>query len=83
MHPAVGFPLERYTPAEGAEVCGFSLPPGTNVSISAPVVHMNKDVFGNDADTFRPERWLEASEEQLKEMNRSFLAVSLAWADHI
>lgn len=76
MHPAVGFPLERFVPAEGAEVCGVMLPAGTNISISAPVVHMNTDVFGIDAAEFRPERWLEASPEQLKMMDRSFLAVS-------
>ncbi|KAJ4154034.1 hypothetical protein LMH87_010498 [Akanthomyces muscarius] len=74
MHPAVGFPLERYTPAEGAEICGYSLPPGINVSISAPVIHLNKEVFGEDAEHFRPERWIEANQEQLKTMNRSFLA---------
>lgn len=76
MHPAVGFPLERYVPPEGAEICGYLLPAGTNVSISAPVIHMNQDIFGNDAAEYRPERWLEASPERLREMDRCFLAVS-------
>ncbi|KLP13261.1 pisatin demethylase cytochrome P450 [Fusarium fujikuroi] len=75
MHPAVGFPLERYVPEEGAEVCGYNLPAGTNISTSAPLMHMNKDVFGNDAQIFRPERWLEASPEQLSLMDRTFIAV--------
>ncbi|QGI65311.1 hypothetical protein CEK26_009260 [Fusarium fujikuroi] len=74
MHPAVGFPLERYVPEEGAEICGYNLPAGTNISTSAPLMHMNKDVFGNDAQTFRPERWLEASPEQLSLMDRTFIA---------
>ncbi|KAL6411019.1 pisatin demethylase cytochrome P450 [Ilyonectria robusta] len=74
IHPAVGFPLERYVPSGGAEICGHKLPAGTNVSISAPVIHLNKDVFGEDAIEFRPERWLEASPEQLRIMDRSFLA---------
>jgi cytochrome P450 len=77
MHPAVGFPLERFVPTGGAEICGKQLLPGTNVSISAPVIHMDKDVFGKDAEIFRPERWLEASSDQLKLMDRSFFAVSL------
>ncbi|KAK2051346.1 cytochrome P450 [Colletotrichum caudatum] len=74
VHPAVGFPLERFVPINGAEACGYKLTAGTNVSISPPVVHMNKSVFGEDAQIFRPERWIEASVEQLKAMEQSFLA---------
>jgi cytochrome P450 len=75
IHPAVGFPLERYVPEGGAEVCGYSLPAGTNISTSAPLMHMDKGVFGHDARIFRPERWLEASPEQLGLMDRTFIAV--------
>ncbi|KAL2834623.1 cytochrome P450 [Aspergillus pseudoustus] len=74
LHPGVGFPLERFVPPGGAEICGHRLPGGTNVSISAPVIHHNKDIYGEDADSFRPERWLEASPEALKAMDRYFLA---------
>ena len=75
MHPGVGFPLERYVPPEGAVICGAHLPGGTNVSMSAPTVHYDKSIFGVDAHEFRPERWLEAAPEQLKKMDRGFLAV--------
>lgn len=75
MHPGVGFPLERYVPEGGMMVSGVNLPAGTNICMSAPVVHYDKSVFGQDADQFRPERWIEADQEQLKVMNRSFLAV--------
>ncbi|KAK7900757.1 Cytochrome p-450 [Exophiala xenobiotica] len=74
MHPGVGFPLERYVPREGATICDIRIPPGTIVSVSANVIHMDKEVFGEDADRFRPERWIDASPEQLKLMDRSFLA---------
>lgn len=76
LHPGVGFPLERFVPPEGAEICGRRLAGGTNVSISAPVIHHLTDIYGEDADSFRPERWLEASPEALKAMDRYFLAVS-------
>jgi cytochrome P450 len=76
LHPGVGFPLERYVPPPGAEICGHRLPAGTNVSISAPVIHHIKDIYGEDADDFRPERWLEASPDALKAMDRYFLSVS-------
>src|ERR1700761_2807851 len=75
LHPGVAYPLERYVPPEGATICGVELPGGTNVSITAPVVHVDKTVYGEDADAFRPERWLEAEPERLKLMERSFLAV--------
>lgn len=77
MHPGVGFPLERYVPHEGATICDIDIPAGTIVSMSANVIHMDKEVFGEDADQFRPERWLDVSSEQLKLMDRSFLAVGV------
>lgn len=75
LHPAVGFPLERFVPDGGATNCGQYLPGGTIVGMSAPVVHTNKEVWGDDADEFRPERWIDSDAEQLKLMDRSFLAV--------
>ena len=77
VHPGVGFPLERYVPESGLSVGDTRLPPGTIVSMSAPVIHQNKDIFGEDPHQFRPERWIEADGEQLKAMNRAFLAVSV------
>ncbi|KAL1968062.1 hypothetical protein VTN77DRAFT_2192 [Rasamsonia byssochlamydoides] len=34
------------------------------------MVHHNKDVFGADADLFRPEQWLDADDEGLQATNR-------------
>jgi cytochrome P450 len=69
MHPAAGLPLERVTPAQGAEICGEHIPGGTIVGCSAWVLHRRPEVFGDDADYYRPERWLEADKERLKVMN--------------
>lgn len=80
IHPGVGFPLERIVPAEGATICNVRLPGGTNISVMAPVIHHDKAVFGATADEFRPERWLEASTEELKLMDRNFLAVCVSSA---
>ncbi|KAI8711253.1 hypothetical protein NCS52_01501200 [Fusarium sp. LHS14.1] len=74
MHPAVSYPLERVVPPEGVRLCGEYLPGGTIVGVNAAVIHRNRDIFGQDADTFRPERWLHGNEERIKLMDRHNLA---------
>lgn len=73
MHPASGFILERVVPAGGAQICGEQFPAGTVVGVSPWAVHRNKEAFGEDVETFRPERWTEASEEKVRSMERSML----------
>ncbi|TXB97730.1 hypothetical protein FocTR4_00011814 [Fusarium oxysporum f. sp. cubense] len=74
MHPAVSYPLERVVPPDGARLCGEYLPGGTIVGVNAAVIHRERDIFGQDADTFQPERWLHSSEERIKLMDRHNLA---------
>ena len=86
MHPAVGLLLERSVPKDGCIIAGTWLPGGTIVGISPWVMHRDRQVFGEDADVFRPERWLEADSDRLKMMDRSFMAVgvhlTLLWLAH-
>lgn len=49
-------------------------PGGAVVGINTWVAHHNKDVFGADADVFRPERWLVGDTTA---MNRYYFPVSL------
>ncbi|KXH41590.1 hypothetical protein CSAL01_01092 [Colletotrichum salicis] len=70
MHPGVSYPLERIVPDTGAEISGFHLPAGTVVGMNAAVIHRNRSIFGDDADTFRPERWLSDDIEAVKTMER-------------
>ncbi|KAI0477768.1 cytochrome P450 [Xylariaceae sp. FL0804] len=58
LHPAAGLPLERIVPPGGAEIAGRHVPGGTVVGCSAWVIHRRPEVFGDDVDVFRPERWL-------------------------
>jgi cytochrome P450 len=76
MHPAVGLLLERVVPPIGIKISGKFLAGGTVVGICPWVLHRDKRVFGEDADCFRPERWIEAAPESLRLMERSNLAVS-------
>ncbi len=45
----------------GEETTSVPVPAGTNVLISILGANRNKDVWGADADEWRPERWLTAS----------------------
>ncbi len=76
LHPAVGMLLERLVPRGGAIIAGRWIPEGTIVGANPWVLARDKKVYGEDADVYRPERWLEADEKLLKLMERNFLAVS-------
>ena len=70
IHPAAQFNPERVVPYSGATICGSWVPGGTIVSCNAWVLHRNQQVFGEDVETYRPERWL-GDETKVKEMNRT------------
>ncbi len=76
IHPPVGLILGRHVPVGGETISGIHLPEGTVVGINAWVLHQNKTIFGEDADRFRPERWVESDPEQLKEMRRNLFTVN-------
>jgi cytochrome P450 len=64
MHPVIGGILERIVPAEGLTLSdGRFIAPGTKIGISAWVSSRDKSVYGEDSDTYRPERWLRADGE--------------------
>ncbi|KAL3480580.1 cytochrome P450 [Aspergillus californicus] len=79
IHPSVGMMLARTVPADGATLCGYKVPAGTEVGINPWVLHRDPAIF-TDPDDFRPERWIarnESDEEEqghLRLMNRCFLA---------
>jgi cytochrome P450 len=73
LFPALTHPMERLVPAGGANVAGIFIPQGTSVGCLQLAMHLNKKVFGEDAKVFRPERWLEASAEQLRVMEMAHI----------
>lgn len=75
-HPGVSFPLERVVPEGGATFSDIHLKQGTIVGINPAVIHHDKTIFGDDADAFRPERWIESSEAHIKLMDRHLMTVS-------
>ncbi|KAL2812963.1 cytochrome P450 [Aspergillus granulosus] len=58
LHPPISLPLERVVPDGGMEVNGIAIPAGTRIGMNPWAVHRDQDIFGDDADIWRPERWL-------------------------
>ncbi|KAI9148745.1 Pisatin demethylase [Paramyrothecium foliicola] len=77
IHPATGLPLERIVPQGGSTIAGRFFPEGSIVGINTWVQHHNKAIYGEDADIFRPERWLIGDEDQLSLMNRNWMPFGL------
>ncbi|KAH6653277.1 cytochrome P450 [Truncatella angustata] len=66
LHPVNSTLLERVVSETGLEVQGHFLPPGTVVGINPWVSHRDHELFGADADDWRPERWLTNEKTQLE-----------------
>ncbi|CAK7198503.1 hypothetical protein SEUCBS139899_001164 [Sporothrix eucalyptigena] len=77
MHPATGLPLERVVLPGGATIAGHFFPEETIVGINSWVQHRSPQLFGQDANDFRPERWLDEDAERVAVMNRSWMPFGL------
>lgn len=73
LHPPVGLMLPRVVPKGGATVAGRHYPEGTIIGIQASAMHRDKDVFGEDAHNFVPERWIRDGPERAQWMERKML----------
>lgn len=58
-HSTSGIGLPRQVPldGEGVVIRGHFFPPGTVLSVPTYSIHHSKEIWGEDADEFRPERW--------------------------
>ena len=64
IHPPASIPLERIVPLSGLELPnGRTLKPGMIVSMNSWTINQNEKIFGQDAHTFNPDRWLKAEDE--------------------
>jgi cytochrome P450 len=64
LHPAVGLLLERIVPTGGLQLPngGPFLPAGTIVGANPWIIHRHS-IFGQDVESFVPERWLQVDGE--------------------
>ncbi len=65
IHSTSSLGLPRIIPpGPGITLLGHHFAPGTVLSVPAYTIHHSTDIWGPDADTFRPERWEKVSEQQ-------------------
>jgi cytochrome P450 len=75
IHPPISLSLERVVPSGGLQLPnGMYIPPGTVVGINPWVLHRDERIFGADASSWRPERWLDQDIEVVKTMERNLLS---------
>lgn len=66
--PTIAVDLERKVGPSGLVLpTGEILPSGTIVGINQWPIHRNTSIFGDDADVYKPERWLQQANESVAE----------------
>lgn len=68
--PVTGL-MSKTVPKCGDTLGGIFVPGGTEVGYCAWGLQRIRSIYGEDADVFRPERWLEADQHRLKEMEKT------------
>jgi cytochrome P450 len=56
----------RVTPKGGKVIDGHFVPGGVDITTCAYIVQRNKDFYGEDAEDFKPERWLESQQRNFE-----------------
>ena len=59
LHSTSSMGLPRIVPEGGLHVSGKFFPEGAILSVPSYTIHRDPEIWGNDVDAFRPERWFE------------------------
>ncbi|GIJ88500.1 hypothetical protein Asppvi_007424 [Aspergillus pseudoviridinutans] len=73
IHRPFALPFERVVPKGGLTVLGHYLPEGTVIGGGPYVVNRDRNTFGEDAEFWRPERWLEGDISHKRKLEGSIL----------
>lgn len=69
LNPAAPTMLPRLAPKGGLEIHGRFVPEGTELTCNPWIIHRDPGLYGEDADAYRPERWL-AGDDKVKEYHK-------------
>lgn len=80
--------ITRINPTSPTQFQNYTIPPGTLMSMSIPMVNNDPSIWGPDAALFRPERWLEPNAKGLDKYLATFSkgtricpGIELAWVE--
>jgi len=79
LHPSIQYQLPRYVPKGGIQLGHYFVPEGSICGISPQTMNRSKEIFGADAEEFKPQRWVAetaADEERIKLQNSLLTTVS-------
>lgn len=71
LHPSIQYQLPRYAPEGGVQIGEHFVPEKTVCAINPVAMNRCEEVFGPDAERWRPERWIASSvedEERIRHM---------------
>lgn len=80
LYPVIGMSLSRRVPATGLVLDGRFYPAGTTVGCNPVALHLNVDLFGDDAGEYRPDRWLQDDNPRIV---RAMERTNLTWGGGI
>ncbi|ORY64953.1 flavonoid 3',5'-hydroxylase [Pseudomassariella vexata] len=64
LNPSAPNIFPRLAPKGGLELFGKFVPEGSEVTCNPWLVHRDQAIYGEDAEEFRPERWLDAEKSR-------------------
>ena len=72
LHSTSSLGLPRIVPEGGLTIVGQHLPAGAIVSVPSFSIHRDKAVWGEDVETYRPERWFERNQADIQKTFNPF-----------
>lgn len=80
LHPSIQYQLPRIVGEASVRIGDFDVPQGMTYGISPTAMNRLKEIFGQDADEWKPDRWIPTDtqyEEKIKYWNTQLTTVSL------